>query len=227
MQSSLTKFAAAMALIAVVQAAQAAQPPSIQFTGTSSTGEAVMGQLFIDGSVAPSIEETLLDGTKHNRFVLAHPIGDFDGGWMVNGIFSEDVSVSHPFPFQSGPGVDTYLTTDGRSSLRLDWVATQPCHGGCRSEAELHLSLNSATGSLFGSSLNINNNVLSGYDLGSGSVKYTSWFMETQDHAAYVDTKEMHYTLSAVPEPQAGLLLGIGLGMMGLVMNRRKHRHPV
>lgn len=183
----------------------------VDLAGTSTDGLAVSGHIDANFSATASLQETLADGTLHNRFtLLANGVIDFMAGWQIQvgpGLGFYAFAEGYPYDPSGAPQVDVYLTPDGRSTLHFDWAVQSPCHGGCISNGTLHLDLSSDTGSLFGAQ--IDSGVFSRYTAGTGRVTdvYQYFGPEGGTYA-----KERSFTLSAVPEPHTALL-----GVLGLI----------
>lgn len=221
MAHSSVRIAAAVAL-ALASFSSIAQ--DITFSGISSDGLPVQGSISANTTQQASLQETLADGTRHNRFLL-YPNGQFgiEGSWLVQvgakaiGAYVE--AYEHAGDIPIGPVVDAYLTPDGRSSLSLAWQAYPSCHGGCITTARIRLDLASGDGSLFGSS--IDSGVFQRYASGSG---FVSTLSEYGGQEPFTYRAESHFTLSAVPEPQSWLTAAIGLAGVALASRLRPAR---
>lgn len=182
----------------------------VDLAGTSTDGLAVSGHVDANFSATATLQETLADGTLHNRFtLLANGVFDLMAGWQIQVgpsthfyAFDED----YAYVTVGGPQVDAYLTPDGRSALSFDWAVQSPCHGGCISTGTLHLELSSTTGSLFGAQ--IDSSVFSRYTAGSGRVTDVYQYFGPEGGTT---ARESSFTLSAVPEPHTTLLAVLGL----------------
>lgn len=201
---------------ALALASLSSMAQDITFIGTSSDGLPVQGRIAANTTQQASLQETLADGTRHNRFLL-YPNGQFgiEGSWTVNvgsrsiGAYVEGYEHAGDIPI--GPVVDAYLKPDGRSSLSLAWEAYPSCHGGCITTSKIQLDLASTNGSLFGGS--IDSSVFQRYTTGSGFVSTVSEYFGPEPFN-YV--AESHFTLSAVPEPGTAALALAGVAAIAL-----------
>lgn len=225
MTRTFTHVAVALALAGLSCSAMA-QPQDITFVGTSSDGLPVTGSISANTTQQPILQETLADGTLHNRFLLA-PNGQFGitGAWNVKvgsrTIGSYVEAYEHAGDIATGPVVDAYLTSDGHSRLALAWEASPQCHGGCQSLDKIQLNLASTDGSLFGGQLDAG--TFQRYTSGSGFVSsWSQYGLGPDEPVTYYD--ETRFTLSAVPEPGTALLALAGLAAVALARSSARRR---